>query len=233
MSDSNRIPAGKSHAYNAWHLPAVEDGVVVAVERRERGGNPQRDEVVYTSITAGHLESITRQGFEEGRREGYKTGFAEGRAAGFAQGEREGLQAGRQQIQQQLAVLAGVMRDLLEPLAAQRDATEQALVELAGALALTLFHRELEPAATGLAALVREAVAALPAGARELCVYLHPDDRALLQDSGQFPDHWRLLSDPGQSRGGCRVETDHSVVDNTPEQRLARVLQRLFSDRNG
>lgn len=232
MSDSNRIPAGKSQDFSAWLPPAVEDGVVVGVERRSRGDNPQ-DEVIYTAITAGRLEEITQQGYEQGRLEGRQAGFAEGRKAGFTQGEREGLQAGRQQIQQQVTLLAGIMRDLVEPLAQQREATEQALVTLAGEMALAIFRRELDMDAAGLPALVREAVAALPAGARELCVYLNPQDHGLLKDSSLFPEHWRLLTDPGLSRGGCRVETDHSVVDNSPEARLARILAQLFRERDG
>jgi flagellar assembly protein FliH len=74
---------------------------------------------------------------------------------------------------------------------------------------------------------VREALAALPVGARDVRLALNPEDAAMIREvlSLQEGDHAiRVVEDPVQSRGGCRVLTETSQIDATVESRLNAVI---------
>jgi flagellar assembly protein FliH len=201
-------------------------------------------------LTVGALESMQNQVYaearEQGRRDGYQTGFEEGRQVGleegreqgFAIGREEGAQAARDEqsalARERLDRLEALLRALAEPLAQLDEKIEQELVALAMAVAQQLVRREIGVNPGQIVAVVRDAVSALPANARQITLYVHPDDATLLREAfaldGDSAPHWRLLEDPLLSRGGCRVLAEQSSIDATVEKRLGQVIAAALGD---
>lgn len=162
---------------------------------------------------------------------------AQAREEGFAQGRREGLEAGRKEILARVHELDGVMQMLARPLEQLDDQVEQELVHLALAVARQLVRRELKADPGQVLAVMREAMAALPITARNVRLYLHPDDAALIRDTlslSELERGWTVVEDPLLTRGGCKVSSDSSQIDATVERRLQAVIaSTLGGERQG
>jgi len=171
--------------------------------------------------TARQLEELQRAAWEEG----------------FAAGRREGLERGEAEVRARVAALERVLDTLAAPLAEVDEAVERELVALAVAMARQIVRRELRTDPGEVVAAVREALAALPAGAREVRVVLHPEDAALVRErlaGGGRERAWTIEEDPALTRGGCRVVTPTSEVDATLEHRLGAVIARVLGgERDG
>jgi len=165
--------------------------------------------------TARQLEEIQRAAWEEG----------------FAAGRREGLERGAAEVRARVAALERVLDALAAPLAAVDEAVEEELVALALAVARQIIRRELRTSPGEVVAAVREALAALPSGARSVRLVLHPEDAAIVRETLSAPEderRWRIEEDPTLTRGGCRVLTETSHVDATVERRLGAVIARVL-----
>lgn len=227
---ANRIPAADSTGFDSWRLPEVAAGhIVPAASEAVRRERAREAELVHRSLTARELESITLQARDEGYADGHAAGTARGHEEGYAAGLEEGRAAGRAQIERETARLKGLQKSLLSPIEEQREALDRALHALAVALASAIIEREPGTHPDVLGSLVRRAVAALPQGADNIQVHLHPDDLTLLQAEGLNEPAWQLLPDPAMTPGGCRVSTRHSLVDFTRETRLRQLLESLQS----
>lgn len=154
----------------------------------------------------------------------------EARAEGFATGLAEGRKAALQELEEQRARLEGILLGAARPLAGMDEATEQELARLALVIARRVIGHELTVTPELILRTVREAVLALPSASRQLRVYLHPDDLALLRALEATEQHWQLLADPSQQRGDCRLESDSSRLDARVETRLAAVVDAVFGD---
>jgi len=183
--------------------------------------------------TAGHLEGVHRQAYEEG--------FAQGREAGFRQGHSEGAAAAQQQLRQAAATFEQLAAALAAPLGQLDEEFEQSVADLVALIARQLVRRELRAAQGEVVAVVREAMAQLPIAARNPRIHVHPEDLEILRESLALADTasgWKLQGDPLINRGGCLVETDSSFVDATVEARLNAIIAKAFggersSDRDG
>ncbi len=200
MSDKI-IPAREANAA-PWRVPEVDAGGRRAVRA---GGLP----------TAGGLERLQKQAYEEG----YARGLEEGRAAGAAE-----VAARAQRLDALLAALARPFEELDEEV-------EQELVRLALAIAQQLVRREIKADPGQIVAIAREALAALPVGARAVRLHLHPEDAQLVAEVlslGEGRRPWELVEDPVLTRGGCRVVTESSRIDATVEARLAALAAAVL-----
>jgi flagellar assembly protein FliH len=165
--------------------------------------------------TAEEIEAIQREAWEEG----YRAGHAEGLAAGQAE------------IEARAARWQALLNSLTQPLEAAEGELETALLELALALAKQLVRRELKTQPDEIIPVVREALGALPAAAREVVVHLHPEDAALVRDTIHSPGSaWRIEEDSAISRGGCVVVTPTSRVDATLERRIAQLVTNVLGE---
>lgn len=162
-------------------------------------------------MTARELEEIHNQA----RREGFEEGLSQGR------------DAARKEFMQRLQLLDTAMQKLARPFEEMDESVEQQLAQLAMLVARQLVRRELKADPGQVVAVVREALAALPVGARDVRLALNPEDAAMIREllSLQEGDHAiRVVEDPVQSRGGCRVLTETSQIDATVESRLSAVI---------
>lgn len=152
------------------------------------------------------------------------------REQGHTDGLQEGREAARRELEQSLARLEGLLVEIARPLQSLDEATEREMAQLAMVVARRVIAHELRIDPTLIQQAVHEAVAALPSATRSLRVHLHPDDLALLRELGAAEAHWELLSDPGLSRGDCRLESESSRLDARVQTRLASIVGAVLGD---
>ncbi len=190
-----------------WELPSVRGPVA------QNADGPL--------LTAKQIDGLQKKAYEEA----------------FALGRKDGNMAGRQEIQHRVNQLEQLMSTLTEPLEQLDEQVENELASLAMAVARLLIRRELKADPGEIVGVVREAVSALPVAKRDVTLYLHPDDAALVREVLCVSDDdraWRIREDPVLTRGGCRVATDVSQIDATVETRVAAaVAQVLGGEREG
>jgi len=202
----SKLIDGKQSAFERWELPAMSEG------RRPRV--VEGDEEV-KPLTAEQIEEIRQQAYAEG----------------FEQGKRDGLAAGQKEIDTEVQRLGQIMQALSEPLKAVDDTVEEELISLAMAVARQIVRREIQQDPKEIIAVVREAMAELPSTARNVRIYLHPDDAALVRESFSTEEDetapWKIVEDMVLTRGGCRIETDTSRIDASVEKRLNSILVEM------
>ena len=247
MGSENRIPADKSTDYGAWDLPAVEGKHIVGRggQNSDQPSGFHRGDVVqsehvninlrkYGRLTASELERIAEEAYQEGLQKGRDTGHAQGYDAGLAQGLEEGreqaLAQTSAQMQAQLARLEKVLAALIEPVEKEDRQLEAALLSMVHNIAAAVVKQELQLNPEQTQRIVREAMAALPVGAKHIKVYVNDSDvDAINQLCQAGHKDWQIVADGEVSPGGCRVETDRSLVDYTVDARLRQAMEKLVS----
>jgi len=208
-------------------------------EKREKAQQAVKEKIEDVSrqnkpkhLTAEELQSIADQAQQEGYAEGFKQGMDKGLKQGESKGkdlgERKAYQETKAALDAEKAKLAAIAQRLLEPMQAQEAFLEQQLLALALTLAKQLLLSEIESSPEKLARIINTAIAALPVGAKNITVFVNENDARLI-DSIIPPEHrnWRLQDDNALASGGCRVETDESLVDYSIEKRLSEYLEEV------
>ena len=166
-------------------------------------------------LTANQMEHVQKQAYDEG----------------FARGQADGLREAGTQTSAQLAHLSSILDSIAAPLKELDERAEQELVMLAMNAARLIVRRELKSDPAQVLAAVREAMAALPAAARNVRLHLHPEDAVLVREHMKLneEDHaWKVVEDPLLARGGCKVLTDTSQIDASVDARLTAILATLL-----
>jgi len=161
--------------------------------------------------------------------QGWKARLAAERQDGYQEGYRDGLVA-LEGFKKSFATQAGArVGQLLETfdanLCALEDEMAQALARATVLLAHQVLRAELQAHPEHVAAVAREAVAAMVASARQIVVRVHPDDLPLVDEGAGDALRARgaqLLGDQVVQRGGCLVESDAGSVDATIATRWSR-----------
>ena len=168
-------------------------------------------------LTAGRLEDLQRQAWDEAYKKGYD----------------EGLAAGAEEIAARSRRFEELLKALSKPFDRLDEKVERELVELAIAITKQLFRREIRVNPSHVIGVVREAIRLLPVASRNVQVHLHPDDAALVRETLSPAEHepaWTIVEDPLIEKGGCNVTTDNSRIDATNESRLKTVIRSLTGD---
>lgn len=224
-----RIPAERSSAFKTWAAPEVKEGQIVQVEKLKQRGprgeliNISKEAVIYSSITAAQLEEISSQAYEDTYQQAYQDGLKQGQADGY----QAGLEAGQRTIATQVEGLHTAIAQLQSHLGEQDDEVEQALVNLVTCIARSVVRRELHIDATQIRQVVDEALAALPMGSANINIHLSEQDYQLLKNHPDTPPQWQLHIDRTLSVGGCRINSQHSVVDFTLEDQFQQTINAL------
>ncbi|HKK57400.1 flagellar assembly protein FliH [Marinobacter sp.] len=234
----DRIPKENLTAYERWELPLLDATGNEVAREEERNVRP---------LTAGDIEEIRQvahaDGFEEGRKEGFEAGhkeglenghsegFAAGEKAGRTHGEEQGLEQSRQDVETKLERLEELMGELLLPIRRHQDEIETALVNLTTVLSRAVLYRELALDSSQIVAVVRKAMASLPSTSENVRIHIHPDDYQFVGDvADRFEAKTSVVEDAAIMRGGCRLETRHSLVDFTIEKRFQKAVQDMLSE---
>lgn len=165
--------------------------------------------------TAQTLEALHQQAYDEGH------------ALGYA----DGLAAGASEIGEKVALLAGLVDTLAEPLNVLDDEVVGATAELAILIAKHLVRRELKIDPGEIVAVVRDTMQHLPVATRNPRIRMHPEDIEIVESAlsiGEESRSWRMQPDPLVTRGGCIVETEASRIDASVEARLAAIVSKMF-----
>lgn len=159
----------------------------------------------------------------------------EARQEAYARGHKEGLERGMAEAREQAKRLADALDVLARPLLELDERVIEEIVTLALTVARHLVRRELRSDPAQIVGVVQQAVAALPVATQRVRVSLHPEDAATVrevlgagQDAGQGAGGWEIIEDPTLTRGGCRVETEHSRIDASVEKRLTAIAAELL-----
>lgn len=167
--------------------------------------------------TAGRLEELQKEVYDEAWQSGHADGMAAGEAAVRARADR----------------FDELLLALEKPFDRLDDSVEKQLVELAIAMVKQLFRREIKIDPSHVIGVVREAIRLLPVASREVQVHLHPEDAALVREMlspAEGEPAWTIVEDPLISQGGCRITTDNSQIDATSEARLQAVINAALGD---
>lgn len=191
---------------------------------------PVQAQAKVEEVSETELQPLTAEGLAEIEEQARKDGHAQG----FAQGHKEGLAAGQKYIDETLHRLEQIIHAFAEPLDELNEAVEEELIALAMVIARQIIRREIRQDPQHILAVVREAMAELPSNARQVRIFLHPEDAILVRET--FVDHehedgqhpWKIVDDLALSRGGCRIESQHSRIDASLEKRLTHILATLM-----
>jgi flagellar assembly protein FliH len=210
MSDVRRNPtAAASATIERWRLPEV-DGPIIGRSREDR--------------RAAAAEESVRLALKDAETRGYEAGMARARAETSAR-----VTALAERVKRLDAALSVIARPL-----EQLDADiEGELARLALAIGKQLARRELRVDPTQVIAILRESLALLPAGAREVRVHMHPEDAATVREhltAAASERAWTMVEDPTLSRGGCIVHSQSSRIDARLESRIAAVAASTLGD---
>ena len=208
MSDANR---GRAATAELWSIPTV-DGPIVGMRRES---SRARDAETARATDAARQAELTR---------GYDAGVSAGRAE---------LQGQNDQLAARIARLDEILNRLSAPLQLLDEEVEQQLVLLALAVGKQLARRELKTDPGQITALIREAVGRLPAAARDVRVYLHPEDAAAVAQRLATPGQeraWNVVEDPTLTRGGCLVRTENSQIDSRLESRVNAIVAGMLGE---
>ncbi len=182
------------------------------------------EKIASGSHTAQHTEQVKKDIYEEA--------YAEG----LEQGKKKGYTLGLAEIQTQANRLMQIIAVLHEPLSQLDDQIEKELVSLSIAIARQIVRRELKTDPDQIVAVVREAVASLPVGSRNIYLHLHTEDAALVRNALSLTGNdktWRIVEDPILTRGGCKVVTDVSQIDATIDTRIAAIATTILGGVRG
>lgn len=225
-----RVTSADLEAANvhAWLPPSIDKAghLVQAAPRDERRASPPKTPA--EQVDAGYEEGLSK-GRIEGVSEGRKEGLAQGLAEGTEKGLQQGLQRAQQQVDEKLAAVDELMTHLSHALNEQDYLLEQALLNVVTEVSRSVVGRELQIDSKHIVQVVRQAIGALPPSRDNVRIFVNPGDVAVLEEAkARGGESWRALADETISKGGCRVETDQSLVDYTVERRFSAMIEQLL-----
>ena len=204
--------------HRTWQLPEIS---VLASPVSNVAARPDR-------IEADAPEQ-TRQAdtFEEERKLAHDQGFQ--------QGLKDGQQESKRLLAEQSQQLQLALAALREPLKWVDSELERELFTMTLAISKQLLRHELSLRPELIENLIHKAVAALPLSNSGFDIVLNPDDadvlRGLHAERNEVLDPaWRLIEDATVSRGGCRINSDHSRIDEELETRIQHLVAEMLGE---
>jgi flagellar assembly protein FliH len=185
-----------------WNVPSVDHTAADALRGAAKTGAHL--------LTAGQLDALERQVKEEARQRGYE----------------EGLAAGKAEAAARIARLEALIAAFTHPFQGLEQSVEDEIVGLAVQLARHLVGREVEHDPAVLHAAVADCLSVLAANVRDITLYFHPDDAALVRS------HWpagaeqrfKIEADADLGRGDMRLTSGSSLVDGRIAARCAQIV---------
>lgn len=202
MMRSRIIDKDQAGTVDRWDFPAVDASAADAL----RGANQGSAHL----LTAGQLDALQKQV------------HAEAQARGF----EEGLAAGKAELAVRTARLAALAEAFAHPFQNLERAVEDEIVNLAVELASHLVRHEIQHNPALLHAAVADCLGVLASSVREVTVYLHPDDAALMrgQLQGVAAARFTLAEDSTLQRGDLRIASASSLVDGSLAARCTEII---------
>ena len=226
--ESDLIRASDLPPFERWMLPSFDPLKPAPAPEPLPEPEPEIQATV-EEVPVETVQPITLEELEAIRQEAYNEGFSTGEKDGFHAGQLRARQDAELRLNEQLARLEQLMGHLLEPIAEQDQALELALVDLVAHVSREVIQRELHSDSSQLQQILSEALGLLPMGAGNLRIHVNPQDFELVKALRErHEESWKIVEDSALEPGGCRVESQNSLVDATVETRLKQALAQLF-----
>ena len=175
------------------------------------------------------LRASAKNDVERLKQEAHEHGLKEGRAVAvrLAQAEADA------RVKASLPALTAAVQAVQQAHHRWKADWEREAIRLAVAIASRVVRREISKAPDAAMPLVREALSTA-VGGDAATMHLNPEDHTAL--SAAFPALVRefaaftkieFLADESIERGGCRLKTNHGIVDLTASSQLARIEEEL------
>lgn len=241
LKSADRIPFESltdSVSVSNWSLPSIDhQGRVVKAGGKKQEKTDESIETVSRAkkpkpLTAEELQQIA----DEAKQEGYNEGYQEGSKIGLEDGLKKGTKLGqdkayaetKKKLDDEYNRLRSISQNLMQPLGEQENALENIVIDMSIQLAKTLLQNEVKQSPEYLFDIVKHAISALPAGAKNILVYLNELDAELFNQV--FPEatrSWGVVVDNSLESGGCKIETAESLVDYSVTTRLQQYLLEI------
>jgi flagellar assembly protein FliH len=242
---NTRIPAEKATAFNPLSLPFIETTKVVeVVKSRPQSSRDWRETIKRQQASSASPKSqakpvpteeeLSRQAQikkakEDAALEGYTEGLEKGREKGEAQGYQEGQAKAQREVKQLSQRVDAILVKLHKPMEVQQQALQSAVMNVAITIAQAVIQRELATPSVTLTHVVEQALKALPSGASNIRVHMHPADVECLQGLDLANgEAYQLVADPKCQPGDCRISTQQSSVDFSVSERFRQVIAHMF-----
>ena len=234
-SQSELIRARDVEGFDVWALPSFDPQVepadvpVSTEEAAEQAQAPVEGAAEGEEVALEDVKPLTLDELEAIRQDAYNEGFSTGEKDGFHAGQLKAKQEADVVLAGKVAVLEQLMTQLFAPIAEQDQQLERALVQLVSQMSREVIRRELLADSSQLTQVLREALKLLPMGAGNVRIHINPQDFELVKALRErHEENWRILEDEQLQPGGCRVESEHSLIDASIETRLDLALKQLF-----
>lgn len=154
---------------------------------------------------------------------------------GYAAGQQAGYSSGAQQTQMEIAKLQTLMQNLQIALNQTDEQLAQSLLDLSLEVARKMIVEALKIKPELILKIVSSAISNLPHFNQNAHLILHPSDAILVQEHlGENLQHggWKLFTDDKIEPGGCRIETAHSNIDATNQNRWQNIVESIGQDKS-
>ncbi|GGY11016.1 flagellar assembly protein FliH [Paludibacterium paludis] len=180
--------------------------------------------------TAAELEAIHQDAWQSGYQAGHEAGLVTGKEEGLALGLAEGREAARETFQAAWEPLRQLSGEFAASLSRLEEALAPELLTLALTFAERLVGEHLACRPNAIEAMLREALASLPATLAQGRLRVNPADLEVARNflETETPETmWQWIEDPAIERGGCLLETPQLRLDLTLASRKAELLAAL------
>ncbi len=232
---SELIRAKDLKGVDVWALPSFDPEVETPEPGEEEQANNPTVEVddqapaESEEVALEDVKPLTLDELEAIRQDAYNEGFAAGEKDGFHAGQLKAKQEADIALAAKLASMEQLMTQLFEPISAQDQQLEEAMVSLLGQMVRQVIQRELVSDSSQIRQVLSEALKLLPMGTGNIRIHVNPQDFEIIKALRErHEESWRILEDPSLLPGGCRVESELSRIDATVETRLNQAIKQLF-----
>ena len=232
---SELIRAKDLKGVDVWALPSFDPEVETPEPSEEELASEQpidaSDQAPAESeeVALEDVKPLTLDELEAIRQDAYNEGFATGEKDGFHAGQLKAKQEADIALAAKLASMEQLMTQLFEPISAQDQQLEEAMVSLLGQMVRQVIQRELVSDSSQIRLVLSEALKLLPMGTGNIRIHVNPQDFEVIKTLRErHEESWRILEDASLLPGGCRVESELSRIDATVETRLNQAIKQLF-----
>jgi len=232
---SELIRAKDLKGVDVWALPSFDPEVETPEPGEEEQANNPTVEVddqapaESEEVALEDVKPLTLDELEAIRQDAYNEGFATGEKDGFHAGQLKAKQEADIALAAKLASMEQLMTQLFEPISAQDQELEEAMVSLLGQMVRQVIQRELVSDSSQIRLVLSEALKLLPMGTGNIRIHVNPQDFEIIKALRErHEESWRILEDASLLPGGCRVESELSRIDATVETRLNQAIKQLF-----
>lgn len=205
----------------AWSPPTISDGGHLVYAETKAAAKPP--------VEPNEADLTRKQAYDDGFTSGKKAGFEAGKAEGVLAGKEAAVAAGQRDMKPKLMELNNLLTSLSHSLNEEDYKLEKTLMELVEQIACSVIRKELSLSPASLMKVIKETISALPPSRDSIKIHLHSADKSFADEAIEAGgENWRVIADEEITRGGCKIESEHSAADMTVESRIEAVLEQLY-----